>query len=207
MRIHVCFYSNGAGDWSITAKLGYYVPSREMKREFTKQSTFYPKCDLSKKVRCSSLGNRVCVLTRIRTNRVSLYGYMMPTIGWSCREWRKQPSHYVGWKQLFMPRVHAELKRSSLGSCMSVWTQNIPERLGVIAVPSRLKIGFCHEIVYCRNFRLWTDLIMRSPSGTVILQIFGALKFRGRAIAEGLVRFNFRCPWMLSWLLNVFFCF
>ena len=42
---------------------------------------------------------------------------------------------------------------------------------------------------------------------TVILQIFGTLKFRHRAIAERSVSFKFRCPWMLPWSLDVFFSF
>ena len=42
---------------------------------------------------------------------------------------------------------------------------------------------------------------------TVILQFFGALKFRFRAITERSVSFKFRCPWVLSWPLNVFFSF
>ena len=42
---------------------------------------------------------------------------------------------------------------------------------------------------------------------TVILQIFGALKFRYRAIAERLVSFKFRCPWTLPWSLMYFFSF
>ena len=48
-----------------------------------------------------------------------------------------------------------------------------------------------------RDFR--SDVLQKaSLLCTVILQIFGALKFRWRAIAERSVSFKFRCPWMLS---------
>ena len=43
--------------------------------------------------------------------------------------------------------------------------------------------------------------------GTAILQIFGALKFRQRAITGCSVLFQCRCARMLPWSLNVFFSF
>ena len=54
-----------------TVKLAYYIPSREMKRVRTKQSTFCPKCDVRHWE--SERNNRVYVLTHVCTNRVSLY--------------------------------------------------------------------------------------------------------------------------------------
>ena len=45
----------------------------------------------------------------------------------------------------------------------------------------------------------------RYNQAAVILQIFGSLKFRWRAIMEHSVSFKFRCPWMLSLSPNVFF--
>ena len=59
----------------------------------------------------------------------------------------------------------------------------------------------------CRWWLPSVSITVLMRTNTVILQIFGVLKFRWRAIAEGPVEFKCWCSRMLSWSLNVFFAF